>query len=38
MLPAYLLHPRLLDQVRVEISLKHYNIRTETQYVQWIKC
>jgi integron integrase len=29
--------PKLLDQVRDWIRLKHYSIRTETQYVQWVK-
>ena len=29
--------PKLLDQVRDKIRVKHYNIRTETQYVYWIK-
>lgn len=29
--------PKLLDQVRQKIRLKHYSIRTETTYVQWIK-
>jgi integron integrase len=29
--------PRLLDQVRDRIRVKHYSIRTETQYVQWIR-
>lgn len=29
--------PRLLDQVRGKLRLLHYSIRTETQYVQWIK-
>ena len=29
--------PRLLDQVRDRIRVKHYSIRTETQYLQWIK-
>jgi hypothetical protein len=29
--------PELLDQVRERISVKHYSIRTETQYVQWVK-
>ncbi len=29
--------PKLLDQVRGRIRVKHYSIRTETQYVQWIK-
>ena len=28
---------KLLDQVRDRIRIKHYSIRTETQYVQWIK-
>jgi integron integrase len=29
--------PRLLDQVRAVIRLKHYSIRTEQAYVDWIK-
>lgn len=29
--------PKLLDQVRDRIRIKHYRLRTETQYVQWIK-
>jgi integrase len=29
--------PKLLDQVRDRIRVKHYSIRTERQYVQWIK-
>jgi len=29
--------PKLLDQVRGKIRVKHYSIRTETQYLQWIK-
>ncbi len=29
--------PRLLDQVREAIRLKHYSIRTEQAYVDWIK-
>lgn len=29
--------PRLLDQVRARIRLKHYSIRTEESYVQWVK-
>jgi hypothetical protein len=29
--------PKLLDQVRDKIRVKHYSIRTETQYIQWIK-
>lgn len=29
--------PRLLDQVRARIRFKHYSIRTEQAYVDWIK-
>jgi integron integrase len=29
--------PRLLDQVRDRIRLKHYSIRTEQAYVDWIR-
>ena len=29
--------PRLLDQVRERIRLKHYSIRTERVYCEWIK-
>ena len=29
--------PRLRDQVREKIRLKHYSIRTEQAYVDWIK-
>lgn len=29
--------PRLLEQVRSIIRLKHYSIRTEVAYVHWIK-
>ena len=29
--------PKLLDQVRERIRTKHYSIRTETQYVHWIR-
>jgi len=29
--------PRLLDQVRSEIRKRHYSLRTEQSYVQWIK-
>ena len=29
--------PKLLDQVRDRIRVKHYSIRTETQYVQWVR-
>lgn len=28
--------PRLLDQARGEIRLKHYSIRTEQAYLDWI--
>ncbi len=29
--------PRLLDQVRAKLRLKHYSIRTEQTYLDWIK-
>lgn len=29
--------PRLLDQVRNSIRCKHYSIRTEQSYIDWIK-
>ena len=29
--------PKLLDQVRDLIRLKHYSIRTEQAYLGWIK-
>ena len=29
--------PRLLDQVRGKIRLKHYSLRTEQIYLDWIK-
>jgi Phage integrase, N-terminal SAM-like domain len=29
--------PRLLDQVRAVMRRKHYSIRTENAYVDWIK-
>jgi integron integrase len=29
--------PKLLDRVHNKIRAKHYSIRTETQYLQWIK-
>jgi hypothetical protein len=29
--------PKLLDQVRQTIRRKHYSIRTEASYVDWIK-
>lgn len=34
-LPAH--SPRLLDQVRGVLRVKHYSIRTEESYIQWIK-
>ncbi|MFV0370803.1 MAG: integron integrase [Azonexus sp.] len=29
--------PKLLDQLRDRLRLRHYSIRTETQYVQWAR-
>jgi len=29
--------PRLLDQVRDKIRFKHYSIRTEQAYLDWIR-
>ena len=29
--------PKLLEQVRAAIRLRHYSLRTEEAYVQWIK-
>ena len=29
--------PKLLDQVRNAIRVKHYSIRTEQAYIDWIK-
>ncbi|WP_239649878.1 phage integrase N-terminal SAM-like domain-containing protein [Methylocucumis oryzae] len=29
--------PKLLDQVRDRLRVKHYSIRTEEVYLQWIK-
>jgi len=29
--------PKLLDQVREQIRLRHYSIRTETVYIEWVK-
>ena len=29
--------PRLLDRVRERLRVKHYSIRTEEQYVSWIR-
>jgi hypothetical protein len=30
-------NPRLLDQVREKLRVKHYAIRTERAYLEWIK-
>lgn len=30
-------HPKLLDQVRDRLRVKHCNLRTEDQYLQWIR-
>jgi len=29
--------PKLLDQVRDALRLRHYSLRTEETYLQWIK-
>ncbi|MBC3935790.1 phage integrase N-terminal SAM-like domain-containing protein [Undibacterium sp. CY7W] len=29
--------PKLLDQLRARIRLRHYSIRTEAQYVHWVR-
>lgn len=29
--------PKLLDQVRHKIRLKHYSIRTEDAYTDWVR-
>lgn len=29
--------PRLLDRVRMEIRTRHYSLRTEQSYIQWIR-
>lgn len=29
--------PRLLDQVREQIRLRHYSIRTERVYCEWVR-
>jgi len=29
--------PRLLDRLRDKIRLKHYSIRTEHAYVDWVR-
>src|SRR3989338_9390683 len=35
--PSSVSSPKLLDQVRGKIRLKHYSIRTEQTYADWIK-
>ena len=35
--PAPTIAPKLLDQVRGKIRVKHYSIRTEQAYLDWIK-
>lgn len=35
--PMINLPPKLLDQVRDQLRVKHYSIRTEHAYVDWIK-
>ena len=37
MTPSNTPPPKLLDQVRNKLRLKHYSIRTEVQYLQWVK-
>jgi hypothetical protein len=34
---AGLAAPKLLDLLRERIRLRHYSIRTETQYIHWAK-
>ena len=29
--------PKLLDQLRERVRLKHYSYKTEQSYVQWVK-
>ncbi len=29
--------PKLLDQVRDRLRLKHYSLRTEEAYLQWMR-
>ena len=36
-MPPDIVRPRLLDQVRDRIRFKHYSLRTEQAYVDWIK-
>ena len=32
-----MIKPKLLDQVRDAIRVKHYSLRTEKTYIHWIK-
>ena len=34
---AALQQPRLLDQLRGKIRVKHYSIRTEHAYMDWVR-
>jgi len=36
-LPVSARRPRLLDQVRAAIRVKHYSIRIEESYINWIR-
>ncbi|WP_420888698.1 phage integrase N-terminal SAM-like domain-containing protein [Chromobacterium amazonense] len=36
-LPEAVGKPRLLEQVRARIRVKHYSLRTEQAYVEWIR-
>ena len=36
-LPSVARTPKLLDQVREALRTRHYSVRTEKAYVQWIK-
>jgi hypothetical protein len=29
--------PRLLDRLRAEIRVRHYSLRTEQSYVDWVR-
>jgi len=35
--PADGRQPKLLDRVRAAVRLRHYSLRTEDCYVQWVK-
>lgn len=35
--PKIAKEPKLLDQLRARIRVKHYSIRTEDQYVFWVR-